>query len=198
MDYAQTLGLPVCSIHNGVYEHWLFNAEATGIDVKTNTLRVYDGAMEHKLPVTSLGYLAKAIRQIVLDEGESAEQKEVDDGMRDMREGKGRDDEEEGSLRVADVAGSSFTVIEYEASGNEIGEAIHCVSGVKPKIVPLTDSDVQGLEEAGPEDAINVGICVAWGKTGFQPGTSIEFEPKGVKKRTLGDTVREALCVDAD
>lgn len=174
-----------------MYEHWLFRAEATGIDVKTNTLRVYDGALDNKLPVTSLAYLAKAVREIVLDEGPSAEQREADEGTRDKRQ------EDRAGVRVADVAGKNFTVVEYEATGNEIGAAIEAVSHIKPKIIPLTDSEVEGAEACGAEDAINVGICKAWGVRGFPPGESIEFEPRGVSKRTLDDAVREALCVDS-
>lgn len=195
VDEARHLGLPVTSIHNGVFEHWLFNTEATGIDAYTNTLKLYPGAEEKKEPVTSLPYLAAAIRQIVLTEHSEAASAaeptpaESKAALESTRRGPG-------SVRVSDAGGKRFTVVEYEASGNEIGAAIERVSGIKPKFVPLTDEECEAcaaMGEKDPEAAINAGICMAWGKTGFPEGDSIMFTPKGVRARTLDDTVTEAL-----
>jgi hypothetical protein len=164
--------LPTAVVHNGTFEHWLFRAEATGLDAATNTLKLYPGAEGHKLPVTSVAYLAAAVRQIVLDESG-------------------------GRVRPADVAGKRFTVTEYAASGDEIGAAVQRRSGTKPKIVPLTDSEVEGAAALGFEDAIAAGISKAWGTTGFPDDGTITFAPRGVTRRTLDDTVRDALCLGA-
>lgn len=170
-DEAAALGLPMAVVHNGTFEHWLFRTDATGLDAATNTLKLYPGAESRKLPVTSLPFLAAAVRQIVLDENS-------------------------GRVRVADVAGKRFTVTEYAASGDDIGAALYRRTGLKPKILPLTDSEVEGASALGFEDAIAAGISKAWGTTGFPDDGTIAFAPRGVTPRTLDDTVHDALCLD--
>jgi uncharacterized protein YbjT (DUF2867 family) len=61
---ARALGIPTTTVHNGVFEPFVLSP-FTGVDLANSTLTLVPGAEERALPITSPGYLAAAVAEIV-------------------------------------------------------------------------------------------------------------------------------------
>lgn len=62
---AKSWGVPLTIVHNGLFAPLFLAKEITGIDVRGNKLRLYGDALNHKIGVTSIPYLSKAVAELV-------------------------------------------------------------------------------------------------------------------------------------
>lgn len=72
-ERARSLGIPLTTIHNGVFEPFLFYKDFSGVDVNNAKLVLYGDAANQPLPLTSMPYLAAAIGHVVQKAPESLE-----------------------------------------------------------------------------------------------------------------------------
>jgi len=65
-DRAIALGVPVTTIHNGLFESSFLDPAFFGLDAKNNTLTIYGDALRQQFSFLSLPYLAEAVAQLVV------------------------------------------------------------------------------------------------------------------------------------
>ncbi|ORX35015.1 hypothetical protein BD324DRAFT_652735 [Kockovaella imperatae] len=72
---ATELGISTTMVNTGIFDQMFFALGFVGTNVNTNTVQANEAQLKHKIPITTIPYLAEGIAQIVLQSPESLKDK---------------------------------------------------------------------------------------------------------------------------
>lgn len=89
-----------------------------------------------------------------------------------------------------DITGKSYTVIDFETTGQELADAFEKLNGSKPTITAAKEEELDGARKSGPPGALGAAARRKWGRGDFPADD--RFEPAGVQRREVYQAVESA------
>lgn len=92
---------------------------------------------------------------------------------------------------VSELVGKTFTVVEYETTGQEVVDALTAANGKVPTVTTLTDADLEAARAHGPLAVLGAAARKKWGAGSFPNNDA--FVPVGVQPIDVRQTIAVAI-----